>query len=131
MMFHMKSIGNCYRQLHPKPSESKLFVLYYLIKLTKFLPLYYKFEFDFRIQPTTRNEPSLQVSEFHLLSGQQTTNVDDLTNAIKKKAPLIRQKIQVASASKKLLQKPLDKVHAEKVISTIFKYIHLILVFIL
>ncbi|XP_022183767.1 U3 small nucleolar RNA-associated protein 14 homolog A [Myzus persicae] len=68
-----------------------------------------------KIQPTTRNEPSLQVSEFHLSSGQQTTNVDDLTNALKKKAPQIRQKIQVAKSTKKLLQKPLDKVHAEKI----------------
>lgn len=66
------------------------------------------------------------MSEFHLLSGHQTTNVYDLTNAIKKKAPLIRQKLQVANATKKLLQKPLDKVHAEKVISMIFKYIYLI-----
>ncbi|CAI6360411.1 unnamed protein product [Macrosiphum euphorbiae] len=68
-----------------------------------------------KIQPTTRNEPSLQVSEFHLSSGQQTTNVDDLTNALKKKAPQIRQKIQVAKSTKKLLQKPLDKVHADKI----------------
>ncbi|XP_015367455.1 PREDICTED: U3 small nucleolar RNA-associated protein 14 homolog C [Diuraphis noxia] len=68
-----------------------------------------------KIQPTTRNEPSLQVSQFHLSSGQQTTNVDDLTNALKKKAPLISQKIQVAKSTKKLLQKPLDKVHAEKI----------------
>jgi len=51
-----------------------------------------------------------------LSSGQQTTNVDDLTNALKKKAPQIRQKIQVAKSTKKLLQKPLDKVHADKVI---------------
>ena len=42
-------------------------------------------KFNLRIQPTTRNEPSLQVSEFHLSSGQQTTNVDDLANALKKK----------------------------------------------
>uniref|UniRef100_A0A2H8TK08 U3 small nucleolar RNA-associated protein 14 A n=1 Tax=Melanaphis sacchari TaxID=742174 RepID=A0A2H8TK08_9HEMI len=68
-----------------------------------------------KIQPTTRNEPSLQVSEFHLSSGKQTTNVDDLTDALKKKAPKIRQKIQVAKSTKKLLQKPLDKVHAEKI----------------
>lgn len=68
-----------------------------------------------KIQPTTRNEPSLQVSEFHLSSGQQTTNVDDLANALKKKAPKIRQKIQVAKSTKKLLQKPLDRVHAEKI----------------
>jgi hypothetical protein len=50
------------------------------------------------------------------LSSRQQTNVDDLSNAIKKKAPQIRQKIQVAKSTKKLLQKPLDKVHAEKVI---------------
>ncbi|KAF0769506.1 U3 small nucleolar RNA-associated protein 14 B [Aphis craccivora] len=68
-----------------------------------------------KIQPTTRNEPSLQVSEFHLSSGKQTTNIDDLTDALKKKAPKIRQKIQVAKSTKKLLQKPLDKVHAEKI----------------
>lgn len=69
----------------------------------------------FRIQPSIRNEPSLHVSEFHLSSGQQTTNVDDLANALKKKAPQIRQKIQVSNSTKKLLRKPLDKVHAEKV----------------
>lgn len=51
-----------------------------------------------------------------MLSGQQTTNVNDLTNALKKKAPHIKQKVQVAKSSKKLLSKPLDKVHAEKVI---------------
>lgn len=73
-------------------------------------------EFNFRIQPSTRNEPSLQVSEFNLSSGQQTTNINDLTNALKKKAPHIRQKVQVAKSTKKLLQKPLDKVYAEKVI---------------
>lgn len=56
------------------------------------------------------------MSEFHLSSGKQTTNIDDLTDALKKKAPKIRQKIQVAKSTKKLLQKPLDKVHAEKVI---------------
>ncbi|VVC40826.1 Hypothetical protein CINCED_3A011225 [Cinara cedri] len=68
-----------------------------------------------KIQPTTRNEPSLQVSEFHLSSSQQTTNVEDLANALKKKAPKIRQKVQVAKSNKKLLQKPLDKIHAEKI----------------
>lgn len=57
----------------------------------------------------------MKVSEFHLSSGQQSTNVDDLTNALKKKAPKIRQKIQVTNSTKKLLQKPLDKLHAEKV----------------
>lgn len=75
----------------------------------------------FRIQPTIRNEPSLHVSEFHLSNGLQTTNVNDLTNALKNKAPQIRQKIQVAKSTKKLLQKPLDKVYAEKVI---FLYSH-------
>jgi len=53
-----------------------------------------------------------------LTSGQKTTNVNDLTNALKKKAPKISQ--QVANSTKKLLQKPLAKVHAEKVI-----YIHI------
>lgn len=53
-------------------------------------------------------------------SGQQTTNINDLTNALKKKAPQIRQKIQVAKSTKKLLQKPLDKVHADKVIFIVF-----------
>lgn len=71
--------------------------------------------FEFRIQPSTRNEPSLQVSEFHLSSRQQTTNVNDLANALKTKAPQIRQKVQVSNSTKNLLQKPLDKIHAEKV----------------
>lgn len=53
-------------------------------------------------------------------SRQQTTNVNDLTNALIKKAPQIRQKIQAAKTTKKLLQKPLDKVHADKVIFVIF-----------
>lgn len=42
--------------------------------------------------------------------------MEDLANALKKKAPKIRQKVQVAKSNIKLLQKPLDKVHAEKVI---------------
>lgn len=80
----------------------------------------YNINFEFRIQPSTRNEPSLQVSEFHLSTGQQTTNVNDLADALKKKAPQIRQKVQVSKSTKNLLQKPLDKIHAEKVIFTIF-----------
>ncbi|XP_050424071.1 U3 small nucleolar RNA-associated protein 14 homolog A [Adelges cooleyi] len=68
-----------------------------------------------KIQPSVRNEPSLQVSEFHLSCGQQSTNVKDLADALKKKAPQIRQKIQVAKSTKQALKKPLDKVHADKI----------------
>lgn len=80
----------------------------------------YNINFEFRIQPSTRNEPSLQVSEFHLSTGQQTTNVNELADALKKKAPHIRQKVQVSKSTKNRLQKPLDKIHAEKVIFTLF-----------
>jgi len=69
----------------------------------------------FRIQPTIRNEPSLQVSEFHLSSGKQTTNVNDLTNALKNKALHKNQKFQLTKSNKQPLKKPLDKVYAEKV----------------
>ncbi|XP_050523953.1 U3 small nucleolar RNA-associated protein 14 homolog A [Daktulosphaira vitifoliae] len=68
-----------------------------------------------KIQPSLRNEPSLEVSEFHFINKQQSTNVKDLADALKKKAPLIRQKIQVAKTTKKPLQKPLDKIHADKI----------------
>lgn len=81
----------------------------------------FKIKLNYRIPASIRNEPSLQVSQFHLSSGQETTNVNDLANALKKKAPHIRQKIQVANSNKKLLSKPLDKVHAEKVINIFVK----------
>lgn len=93
------------------------YVIFIILYMKIHVPISIKIHyFCFRIQPSVRNEPSLQVSEFHLSSGQQTTSVNDLTNALKKKAPQLRQKIQAAKSNKKLLKKPLDRVYAEKVI---------------
>jgi hypothetical protein len=78
------------------------------------------------VKPPSRKEPSVQVSEFHLAKKQTSrkknaVSIKELAGVLGKGAKsqsVISRKVQVAEEKAKTLAKPLEKLHADRVIRT-------------